>query len=653
MKNYIFYSFLLLCTGINAQTSGSPSSTRLPSDTTHTIMYLNNVRSKVVTVYGKGIVSNYADRTSSIQLISMVQNRDLPIRSVNEALSFVPGLDFRQRGVQGIQGDLSIRGGGFDQNLVLINGFKLVDPQTGHHALNLPVLLTNVSNIEIYKGSGTRVFGQNAMTGAVNFVTAPSTLHGINAQGFGASFGGLGTQFTVNAPVKSLRQSFSAGLDKSNGYWYNSDFVNQQFFYDAVLPLGKVHEIKAIAGYTDRAFGANGYYTNAFPDQWESTQMAIAGVSHQLKMTNLTLLTKASLRTHRDEFRLKRFDPSFYTNKHWSEVLTLEETVQYTSSLGVTGAGAEYRAESLVSSNLGDRSRTFVSGFLDHKVSLLNEKLTLIANAHYFHLAMNNQVYQKILPGIEGAFNPGSRRMIVPRKIYANIGQSYRAPTYTDLFYQDYSNVGNPYLQPEYATNAELGMVWNLAWGTMVSGSAERFKSNLGIEAAVYRRNTTNMIDWVRSTTSSPNPWTPVNLANVIFTGFESNINYRWNGNGRIMIRELSLGYNYLGASHQFADPLMQTQSRYAFSGMRNQLIAKLSMNITHWVYATVAYRGVDRVGGNAYSLVDAKLTINPSRNFSIFLEGNNLFNTDYIEAGYVQMPGRWFKAGLQVKFYE
>jgi iron complex outermembrane receptor protein len=381
--------------------------------------------------------------------------------------------------------------------------------------------------------------------------------------------------------------------------------------------------------------------------------MAIAGVSHQLKMTNLTLLTKASLRSHRDEFRLKRFDPSFYTNKHWSEVLTFEETIQYKSALGLTGAGAEYRAESLESSNLGSRERTYISGFLDHKLTLFNEKLTLIANAHYFNLAMNNQVYQKILPGIEGAFNPGSNRMIIPRKIYANIGQSYRAPTYTDLFYQDYSNVGNPNLQPEYATNAELGMVWNVTWGTMVSGSAEHFKSKLGVEAAVYRRNTTNMIDWVRSTTNSPNPWTPVNLANVIFTGFESNINYRWNGNGRIMIRELSLGYNYLDASHQFADPLQQKQSRYAFSGMRNQLIAKLSMNITHWVYATVAYRGVDRVGGNAYSLVDAKLTVNPSRNFSIFLEGNNLFNTDYIEAGYVQMPGRWFKAGLQVKFYE
>jgi iron complex outermembrane receptor protein len=196
-------------------------------------------------------------------------------------------------------------------------------------------------------------------------------------------------------------------------------------------------------------------------------------------------------------------------------------------------------------------------------------------------------------------------------------------------------------------------MVWNLAWGTMVSGSAERFKSILGIEAAVYRRNTTNMIDWVRSTASMSNPWKPINISNVVFTGVETNINYRWNGNGIIMIRELSVGYNYLDASHQFIDIVQQSESRYAFTGLQHQLITKLTMNLTHWVYLSAAYRGIDRVGGNAYSLVDAKLTVNPSRSLSIFLEGNNLFNTDYIEAGYVQMPGRWFKVGVQVKFYE
>ncbi|MFM7566849.1 MAG: TonB-dependent receptor plug domain-containing protein [Flavobacteriales bacterium] len=598
-----------------------------------------------VIVYGKGVPFSINDRTGTIQTYSLAQNRALPIRSVNEALAFVPGLDFRQRGVQGVQGDLSIRGGTFEQNIILINGFKVIDPQTGHHALNLPVLLTNVKALEVYKGSGTRIFGQNAMTGAVNFVTQPERSVGVNMQCFGGSFGGLGFQSTVHVPIGKVRQSFSFGYDKSDGYWYNSDFTNQQLFYDAVLPLNKNQEVSALLGYTDRSFGANGYYTNSFPDQWESTQMAMAGVSHRLKTKQLTFLTKASLRTHRDEFRLKRYEPSFYTNKHWSEVITLEETGKWMSALGTTGFGGEFRLEGLNSTNLGMRERTYVSAFVDHTIKGFDNKLIFVGNVHYFNLYMNGNTYEKLLPGIEVAYLPTETI-----RIFGNIGQSYRAPSYTELFYQDYSNVGNPDLQPEYATNAELGASYTATWGQSVSGSREGWKSKLSLEVVVFRRNTNNMIDWVRSTVAMNNPWMPINVSNVIFTGIESNLSYRWNGKGNITLQDVSLGYNYMDASHQFADPLMTSESRYAFSGLRNQLIGRVTANVYKWVTLSVAYRGVDRVGGMAYSLFDAKALVNLSRTFSLFFEGNNLLNTDYVEAGYVQMPGRWFKAGIQWK---
>lgn len=97
----------------------------------------------------------------------------------------------------------------------------------------------------------------------------------------------------------------------------------------------------------------------------------------------------------------------------------------------------------------------------------------------------------------------------------------------------------------------------------------------------------------------------------------------------------------------------MQTQSRYAFSGLRNQLIGRISMQVTKWVSLSAAYRGIDREGRNSYSLVDAKISVNPNRTISLFLEGNNLLNTDYIEAGFVQMPGRWLKVGMTLQFNE
>lgn len=638
MKLLLCFSFMLGLTSVLAQRTLVRDTFKL-TDTF-------KVKSEVV-VYGKGLPFAFKDRTSTIQYFNMEKNGALPIRSVNEVLAYVPGVDLRQRGVQGVQGDLSIRGGTFEQNLILINGFKLVDPQTGHHAMNLPVLLTNVQNVEVYKSSGTRIFGQNAMTGAVNFVTRPSRRFGVNMQLSGGSFGGLGFQSTVSVPIGKLRQSISFGYDKSNGFWYNSDHTNQQLFYDAVVPLSKTQELKALIGYADRSFGANGYYTPSFPDQWESTQMAIAGLSHQVRIRKVTLLTKASLRTHRDEFRLKRFDPAFYTNKHWSEVITLEETGKWVSKLGTTGFGGEWRLEGLNSTNLGERERTYASGFIDHTLKLFENKLILVGNVHYFNLYMNGNTYQKYLPGFEIAYVP-----LPSLRIYGNIGQSYRAPSYTELFYQDYSNVGNPDLQPEYATNMEVGVSYSTTWGQSVSGSKESWKSKITVDAAVYRRNTTNMIDWVRSTTIPLDPWMPVNLSSVIFTGFESNIHYQWNGDGKFKIKELSLGYNYTDASHQFVDPLQASQSRYAFSGLRNQLVGKITGNLTQWVTLSLVYRGLDRVGGNAYSLFDAKIAGNLNHVFSVFIEGNNLWNTDYVEAGYVQMPGRWFKAGIQVKAF-
>ena len=598
---------------------------------------------KEVVIFGKGIASSYAERSSSIQCLTMEQNKNLPIRSVSEALSYVPGLDFRQRGVQGVQGDLSIRGGTFEQNIVLLNGFKLVDPQTGHHALNLPVLLTNVETIEVYKGSGTRVFGQNAMTGAVNFVTRPKDIASVNGQIYGGYFGGLGSQFSVSMPLKNLKQTFSAAYDKSNGHWYNSDFSNQQYCYDGILSLGNRNEVRGLVAFTDRAFGANGYYSASFPDQWESTQMALAGLSHKFSNEKFVFLTKASLRTHRDEFRLKRMDPSFYTNKHWSEVLTFEETGQWKSVVGITGFGAEYRMEQLVSSNLGERSRGYVSGFLDHKVKLFDKKLILTANVHFFHLEMNGNRYQKLLPGFEATFFVNKSW-----RFFGNVSQSYRAPTYTELYYQDYSNVGNPNLQPEYATSAEAGFEWSHSWG-----QKDKEKNRITFETSYYHRNNSNMIDWQRSVTSIPNPWMPVNLSSVVFNGVESNLRYTMQGNHKYRIRELSLGYNFVDANHQFVDVFGMSQSRYAFSGLRNQLIAKATFILSGWATFSVTYRGCERFGSGTVSLLDAKFQFNASKSFNLFVEGNNLLNVDYVEAGYVQMPGIWGKAGVSFHFDE
>src|SRR5690606_4557270 len=107
--------------------------------------------------------------------IQVIQRREIettPARSLQEVLSFVPGVDVRQRGVSGTQANIGIRGGSFDQTLMLLNGIKLTDPQTGHHMMNIPLPLQGISSIDVLKGPGSRIYGQNAYAGAINIITS-------------------------------------------------------------------------------------------------------------------------------------------------------------------------------------------------------------------------------------------------------------------------------------------------------------------------------------------------------------------------------------------------------------------------------------------------------------------------------------------------
>ena len=85
-----------------------------------------------------------------------------------------PSIDLQERAPGGVQADLSIRGSTFGQTLVLIDGLRVNDAQTGHHNLDLPIPLDSISRIEVLHGAGSTFYGADAMGGAVNFITAPS-----------------------------------------------------------------------------------------------------------------------------------------------------------------------------------------------------------------------------------------------------------------------------------------------------------------------------------------------------------------------------------------------------------------------------------------------------------------------------------------------
>lgn len=564
----------------------------------------------------------FSKQSRNISVVTKPQLETTPARSLQEVLAFVPGVDVRQRGVTGVQADIGIRGGSFNQTLMLLNGIKLTDPQSGHHMMNIPVPMINIDRVEVLKGPGSRIFGQNAYAGAVNVITELSDRRSLRVQGYGGDFGMKGINFAGSLPAGSFKQNLAVSYDESNGHWYNSDYQVSNIFYENGIAINEKHSLRGMIAYTDRSFGANGFYTSAFPDQWESIQTTVGALSHTFTQDRFKLNTRAYWRKNEDEYRLRRNEPEFYQNFHTSNTYALETNGTYQSKLGITGFGLEAREEKIESTNLGNHDRTLAGVFLEHLVNLkggFDVRAGIYSNYY-------NDYGWKHFPGMEVGFQATEKL-----RFYTGIGKSFRIPTYTDLYYQGPTNVGNPELKPEQAQNFEVGAKWN--------------QSGLFAELVYFNRNTDDLIEWTRP--DEETPWQPQNFNEVKFNGIEASLAYRFaNTPATVRIKEFQVSYNYIDAN-LINQP--GTETRYALTALKNQVIGGALLGIGQKLEWNTKMRYVERVSQDPYFLLDMRVDYNRMGKVGFFAEASNITNTDYIESGTVQMPHRWFRAGFML----
>jgi iron complex outermembrane receptor protein len=519
----------------------------------------------------------FSKQSRNITVVDKFQLETTPARSLQEVLVFVPGVDVRQRGVTGVQADIGIRGGSFEQTLMLLNGIKLSDPQTGHHMMNIPVPMVNIDRVEVLKGPASRIFGQNAYAGAINVITQLSDERFARIQGYSGDFGMKEINFAGSLPTGNYKQNLALSYDDSNGHQYNSDYKVSNYFYEGGIDLNEKNSLRGMIAYTDRTFGANGFYTSTFPDQWESIQTTLASLSHTLSIEKFRLNTRGYWRRNVDEFRLRRNEPEFFQNNHTTDVIALEANGSFESKLGTTGFGLETRKESIESNNLGNRERNLSGIFLEQLVNL-GSKIDLRGG---IYSNFYSEYGWKHFPGAEVGFqaNPNLR-------FYSGYGVSYRIPTYTDLYYIGPTNIGNDQLVPEEAQNVEFG--------------AKYSKGNLRAEAAYFVRSTDNLIEWTRPNEATP--WQPQNFSKVDFKGLEVSMSYRVNPNGKtLQIKELNISYNYIDAS---LDEQPGIETRYALTALKNQLIGGILLGIGSKTEWNTKVRNVERMSQDPYFLL-------------------------------------------------
>jgi iron complex outermembrane receptor protein len=564
----------------------------------------------VVTGTWEPVPAEEADR--SVRSIPVEKARLLANTFV-DFLRLDPSLDLRQRAPNGVQADLSIRGGTFGQTLVLLDGMRLNDPQSGHHSLDLPVPLEAISRIEVLRGSGSANYGSDAVAGVVNIVTERAEAPELRLRG------GIGN-FGVNQQRASLAfgsgrwyQTLLFSRDFSTGFRPNRDYRN--------LILSSISRARSrlgwsnvTLGYADKPFGADQFYGN-FPS-WENTKTWFAGGRQELgSKTEATF----AFRRHSDLFVLYRDRPQVYHNHHatrsWQGILRRREQLASNVRLYYGGEGF---ADDIVSTNLGNHSRRRGAAYGTLDVRALQR--------FSFTVGAREEIYGRL----QSQFSPTASAAYwlgEGWKIRASASRAFRVPTYTELFYSDPANLGNPALRPETGWTYEGGLDW-------FGGGDRRWRA----EAILFHRRERDGIDYVR-----PSPlarWQAVNIQRLRFTGVETSLGFRAG-------RSQDLDFRYT-AMRGVAAELEGLQSKYVFQYPVHSGVFQWQGTLPASFVGRARVGGLQRRRQDAIALVDLYL-VRTGRRVQPFLQATNVTNTSYEEIPGVAMQGRAIVGGVEI----
>ena len=554
----------------------------------------------------------------TVTVISSNYIKNSPATNVSDLLQEITGIDVRRRGVGGIQGDLYIRGGGFDQTLLLVDGMKMDDVQTGHHTLNMILPLYLIERIEIIKGPAARIFGQNAFNGAINIVTkdfigeigkADFRVNEISYGSFEQKNISASTKIITNK-VKTL---ISYSGNRSDGYRHNTDFKKNNYFVKSSIKSNGF-PVDIIASFTENKFGANGFYASpSATEQYEETQASLIGLSTSIKSQKFIISPKLYWRRGQDEYIYIRDNPSVYRNLHKTNKVSAELSGSYFSNSGVTGFGIDLSTVNISSNNLGEHDRNTVSAYIDHTFKLFDEKLVVspgISASYFSDMSFHS------FPGIDLGYYLNSSF-----KLYSNIGKTYRITTYTDLYYSDRTTIGNENLNPESATSTELGFKYDI--------------SNVKITGALFNRDAKNIIDYVKE--NENDLWSAVNIGSLKTTGFELDFRYNFKNQNYF-----NLGYTNIKDNNYVTNINF---SKYSLNSFKHQLVSKLNLSYLKNISHSIVYKYLERSDNSNYSVLDSKIIYKKG----LFIYVNNLLDAAYSETNLVPMPGRNFLVGISI----
>lgn len=585
-----------------------------------------------------------------------------PVQSINDLLKYAAGVDVRQRGDMGVQTDISIRGGTFDQITILLNGINICDPQTGHNAADFPVELSEIERIEVLEGPAGRVYGTSSLVGAINIVTRTAKDSGAEVFADGGSYGYFKGGAMVSHVRNGLSNQVSGSYSRSDGFSrskagnLNADFKYARLFYQGRYENDQV-DVRWHAGFTNKDYGANTFYSTLSDEQFEHVRKYYTAVQAETKGDVYHFKPSVYWNRSDDRFEFYRGMPEKSPfNYHQTDVYGVNLNNYIQTFLGKTAFGAEFRNEGVRSTSLGEPlnspikvpgadadftlglNRTNLSFHLEHNIVLrcftLSAGVIAVKNT-------GNEMKFRFYPGVDASY-----QFARDWKVYASYNTSLRMPTFTELYYSVGGHKADKYLKPEEMQAVEVGVKY--------------LRPGIRGTLSLYRYHGTDMIDWIKDISQGDDaPWQSVNHAVINTMGAEASVlvDIRELMQRDAFVRSVNVSYSYINQDKETTPNL---QSKYALEYLRHKFVAQANFRIWKLLEMNVSYRWQDRMGnyqkGNSmvpyepYSLVDARLSWNAPQ-YKIYVEGNNLLNKTYYDHGNIPQPGIWVRAGASYRF--
>ena len=411
----------------------------------------------------------------------------LPVHSLDDLLRYIPGIEVQMRGPAGSQSDIVLRGGTFQQVLVLLDGIRLNDPNTGHFNGYIPISPSEIERIEVLKGASSAIYGSEAVGGVINIITKSfaarknKQILAVKASATGGEYELLNVQ--AGMFYQRGNTAIGAGVLSNNsegqlqrgtrGFFHNhtASVSFRQF-------IGSNWSIALRSSLDQRRFGAQNFYTSFVSDtanekvttNWNQASFGFEKGRHRVSLD-------MGYKFVRDIYR---FNPKATSNNNRSNLLQVLAVDHFKMTDATTiSSGIQYQNRNISSNDRGVHHLNQLAGFV-----ILQQQF------HAFTISPSARIDYSEGRGTE--FIPQVNLSWQQQKfqIRGSLGKTIRDADFTER-YNNYNktlvtggSIGNPNLEAERSFSYEAGADYF-------------FNSRVKISVTGFQRHQSNLVDWV------------------------------------------------------------------------------------------------------------------------------------------------------------